>query len=79
MRFHHAGVAVVALAALAGCGGYTASGPYGGGGGMGTGTGGSGGGPVGSVSVGNGATSCSRAATMVRHTPQWIPLRRAAP
>ena len=36
---------VIGMIALAGCGGYTASGPYGGGGG--------GGGPVGSVTVGN--------------------------
>jgi plastocyanin len=54
MRFLQAAAAVVALAALAGCGGYAANGPYGGGGGMGTGSGGGGGGPVGSVSVGNG-------------------------
>ena len=42
---------IIALAALAGCGGYTASAPYGGGGGGGGGAGG--GGPVGSVTVGN--------------------------
>jgi plastocyanin len=54
MRLRHAVVGVLALAALTGCGGYTASGPYGGGGGMGSGGAGSGGGPVGSVSVGTG-------------------------
>jgi hypothetical protein len=40
---------MVVLAALAGCGGYMSSGPYGGGGG-----GGAGGGPVGSVTIGPG-------------------------
>ena len=49
MRLRTAVIGMIALAALAGCGGYTASGPYGGGGG---GVGG-GGGPVGSVTVGN--------------------------
>jgi len=46
MRIRTAVIGIIALAALAGCGGYTASGPYGGGGG-------GGGGPVGSVTVGN--------------------------
>jgi len=46
MRLRTAVIDMIALAALAGCGGYTASGPYGGGGG-------GGGGPVGSVTVGN--------------------------
>ena len=50
MRLGTAVTGFIALAALAGCGGYAASGPYGGGGG-----GGSGGGPVGSVTVGNNA------------------------
>jgi plastocyanin len=54
MRLHRAVIGMIALAALAGCGGYTASGPYGGGGGGGGGNGGGGGGgPVGSVTVGN--------------------------
>jgi len=53
MRLHMA-VIGIAVAALAGCGGYRASGPYGGGGGGGNG-GGGGGGPVGSVTVGNNA------------------------
>jgi plastocyanin len=57
MRLHTAVIGMIALAALAGCGGYTASGPYGGGGGGGGGNGGGGGGggggPVGSVTVGN--------------------------
>ena len=48
MRLRAAIMGIIALAALAGCGGYTASDPYGGGGG-----GGGGGGPVGSVTVGN--------------------------
>jgi len=46
MRLRTAVIGMIALAVLAGCGGYTASGPYGGGGG-------GGGGPVGSVTVGN--------------------------
>jgi hypothetical protein len=41
---------IVTLAALVGCGGYMATGPYGGGGG------GGGGGPVGAVTVGNNGT-----------------------
>ena len=45
---------IVALAALAGCGGYMSSGPYGGGGGGGSGGGGGGGGPLGSVTIGPG-------------------------
>jgi plastocyanin len=49
MRLRTAMIDVIALALL-GCGGYTASGPYGGGGGGGVG---GGGGPVGSVTVGN--------------------------
>ena len=49
MRLRTAIMGIIALAALAGCGGYTASDPYGGGGGGGAG----GGGPVGSVTVGN--------------------------
>jgi len=49
MRLRAAIMGIIALAALAGCGGYTASDPYGGGGGGGAG----GGGPVGSVTVGN--------------------------
>jgi len=49
MRLRTAVMGFIALAALAGCGGYMASGSYGGGGG---GCGG-GGGPVGSVTVGN--------------------------
>ena len=49
MRLRTAVIGMIALAALAGCGGYTASDPYGGGGGGGAG----GGGPVGSVTVGN--------------------------
>ena len=57
MRLRTAVIGMIALAALAGCGGYTASGPYGGGGGGGGGNGGGGGGggggPVGSVTVGN--------------------------
>jgi plastocyanin len=57
MRLRTAVIGTIALAALAGCGGYTASGPYGGGGGGGGGNGGGGGGggggPVGSVTVGN--------------------------
>ena len=48
MRLRAAIMGIIALAALAGCGGYTASDPYGGGGG-----GGGGGGPVGSVTIGN--------------------------
>jgi len=48
MRLRTAIMGIIALAALAGCGGYTASDPYGGGGGGGAG----GGGPVGSVTVG---------------------------
>ena len=48
MRLRAAIMGIIALAALAGCGGYTASDPYGGGGGGGAG----GGGPVGSVTVG---------------------------
>ena len=57
MRLRTAVIGMIALAALAGCGGYTA-GPYGGGGGGGGGGGyggggGGGGGPVGSVTVGN--------------------------
>ena len=48
MRLRAAIMGISALAALAGCGGYTASDPYGGGGGGGAG----GGGPVGSVTVG---------------------------
>jgi len=53
MRLRRAVIGGIALAALAGCGGYTASGPYGGGAGGGGGGGGAvGGGPVGSVSVG---------------------------
>ncbi len=48
MRLRTAVIGMIALAALAGCGGYTASDPYGGGGGGGAG----GGGPVGSVTVG---------------------------
>src|SRR5438552_14031530 len=51
MRLRTAVIGMIALAALAGCGGYTASAPYGGGGGGGGGAGG--GGPVGSVTVGN--------------------------
>src|SRR5437660_12555721 len=51
------GTAVIGMIALAGCGGYTASGPYGGGGGGGYGGGGGGGGggsgPVGSVTEGH--------------------------
>jgi len=47
MHLRTAVIGMIALAALAGCGGYMASGPYGGGGG------GGGGGPVGSVTVGN--------------------------
>lgn len=42
------------LALLAGCSGYTASGPYGGGSGGGQGGGGGGGGPVGTVTIGPG-------------------------
>jgi len=42
MRLHTAVIGMIALAVLAGCAGYTASGPYGGGGGA-----------VGSVTVGN--------------------------
>lgn len=42
------------LALLAGCSGYSASGPYGGGSGGGQGGGGGGGGPVGTVTVGSG-------------------------
>ena len=56
MRFR---TAVIGLAALAGCGGYTASGPNGGngaGGYGGGGGGGGGGGPIGSVTVGNNGT-----------------------
>src|SRR5206468_434009 len=54
MRLRTAVIDMIALAALAGCGGYTASGPYGGGGGGSSGGGGGGGvGPVGSVTVGN--------------------------
>ena len=59
MRLRTAVIGMIALAVLAGCGGYTASGPYGGGGGGGGGGygggggGGGGGGPVGSVTVGN--------------------------
>src|SRR5438105_10271719 len=54
MRLRTAVIGMIALAALAGCGGYTASGPYGGGGGGSSGGGGGGGvGPVGSVTVGN--------------------------
>jgi plastocyanin len=55
MRLRTAITGIIALAALAGCGGYMAAGPYGGGsGGSGGGGGGSGGGgPVGSVTVGN--------------------------
>ncbi len=49
MRLRAAIMGIIALAALAGCGGYAASDPYGGGGGGGAG----GGGPVGSVTVGN--------------------------
>jgi hypothetical protein len=60
MRLLKAVIGTVALAALAGCGGYTASGPSmggnggygGGGGGSGGGAGGGGGGPAGSVIVG---------------------------
>jgi len=54
MRLLKATISMVALAALAGCGGYTASGPSmgGGSGGYGVGGGGGGGGPVGSVIVG---------------------------
>jgi len=48
MRLRTAFIGMTALAAAAGCAGYTASGPYGSGGG-----GGGGGGPVGSVTVGN--------------------------
>ena len=48
MRLRAAIMGIIALAALAGCDGYTASDPYGGGGGGGAG----GGGPVGSVTVG---------------------------
>src|SRR6266704_5417033 len=51
MRLRTAVIDMIALAALGGCGGYTASGPYGGGGG--SGGGGGGGGPVGSVTVGS--------------------------
>src|SRR5207237_3855059 len=59
MRLRTAVIGMIALAVLAGCGGYTASGRYGGGGGGGGGGygggggGGGGGGPVGSVTVGN--------------------------
>ena len=60
MRLRTAVIGMIALASLAGCGGYTASGPYGGGGGGGGGGyggggggGGGGSGPVGSVTVGN--------------------------
>ncbi len=49
MRLRTAVLGMIALAAVAGCAGYTASGPYGGG----AGGGGGGGGPVGSVAVGN--------------------------
>ncbi|HEX9217215.1 MAG TPA: plastocyanin/azurin family copper-binding protein [Gemmatimonadales bacterium] len=52
MRLRTAVIGMIALAALAGCGGYTATAPYGGGSGGGGG-GGGGGGPVGSVTVGN--------------------------
>ena len=60
MRFRTAVTGLIALASLAGCGGYMATGPdggngaggYGGGGGGGGGSGG-GGGPIGSVTVGN--------------------------
>ena len=52
MRLRTAVIGMIALAALAGCGGYTASDPYGGWGGGGGG-GAGGGGPVGSVTVGN--------------------------
>jgi hypothetical protein len=50
MRFRTAVVGFIALASLAACGGYTASGPYGGG----TGGGQGGGGPVGAVTLGPG-------------------------
>jgi plastocyanin len=58
MRLPKAAIAMVALATLSGCGGYTAGGPYGGNGGANGGYGsggggGGGGGPVGSVIVGN--------------------------
>src|SRR5213076_896252 len=59
MRLRTAVIGMIALAVLAGCGGDTASGPYGGGGGGGGGGygggggGGGGGGPVGCVTVGN--------------------------
>jgi hypothetical protein len=51
MRLHTAISGFIALASLAACSGYTASGPYGGG--MGGGQGG-GGGPVGAVTLGPG-------------------------
>lgn len=52
MRFHTTIGGLIALASLTGCGGSTASGPYGGG--TGGGQRGGGGGPVGAVTVGAG-------------------------
>src|SRR5207244_870958 len=52
MHVRTAVMSLIALAALSGCSGYMAAGPYGGGGGDGGGGGGGGGGPVGSVAVG---------------------------
>ena len=55
MRIHIAVIEMLALASLAGCGGYSGTGTYGGGGGGGGyGGGGAGGGPVGSVTAGPG-------------------------
>jgi len=65
-----------ALAALAGCGGYMASGPYGGGSG-----GGGGGGPVGSVTAGpgiqfvsghNGSTNAAADTIPIGGTVTWM-------
>ena len=70
---------MVVLAALAGCGGYMSSGPYGGGGGGGGG-GGAGGGPVGSVTIGpgiqfvsghNGSTNAAVDTIPVGSTVTW--------
>ncbi len=75
MRLRAAVIGMCALAALAGCGGYMASGPYGGGSG-----GGGGGGPVGSVTAGpgiqfvsghNGSTNAAADTIPIGGTVTW--------
>ena len=70
MRLRTAVIGMIALAALAGCGGYTASGPYGGGGGGGGVTVGNNGGIV-FISAHNGTANPAVDTVAVGATVTW--------